>query len=679
LYLLLSQFAEELALAIPASDQGLLALNAILMDLEAAGPSEIPQNLASLLPTARLSIDSALANGAVLTAGHLRELGECYRHMIAAVEGVPFDSSPVAAATGAAPQKQTAPPALNLSQDRELIAEFLAEFTEHISSIEQRVLILEERPGDRESVDHIFRSFHTIKGAAGLLRMESLGELTHELESLLDGVRQGRVTVTASLIEIVLGGVDVLKTHADHINAQLKGVAASQTFVAPAAQIISGARALLMLHASPDQPEEPATPSDVESPDSPKPQASLLESADVVKLHIAKLDALVDLVGELSIAQGLVVQNPVVAETENLSLVRDLRQLQRVTKELQRSVMALRTVPLAGLFRKMSRLVRDLSNQLDKPVQLGLEGGEIEMDRNVIDKMSDPLLHMIRNAIDHGIESGPERAARGKNPAATLRLSAARRGSGILFRLADDGRGIQTDILRQRAVDRGLLNPESTQTHSELLALIFHAGLSTASQVSGLSGRGVGMDVVRRNIEDLHGTISVESVPDQGTTFTVRVPLTLAIIDGLIIEVGLQRYVLPTASVCESFRPVADMIHRVHDAGELVSVRGRQTPILRLAEHFGIPARARTPCEGLLVVIESGDERRALLVDGLVAKHELVIKNLGEAFANQAWIAGATILGDGTIGLILDVDTLVHTPEVMLPQSPLEPQPRTLQ
>ena len=678
MHLLLSQFAEELALASPASDQGLLALNAILMDLEAAGPTEIPQTVASLLPRARLSIDAALTNGAVLTAGQLRELGECYRHMIAAVEGAPLDSSPSATAAAAvAPGTKASPVALNLSQDRELIAEFLAEFTEHISSIEQRVLILEERPGERESVDHIFRSFHTIKGAAGLLRMESLGELTHELESLLDGVRQGRVAVTASLIEIVLGGVDVLKTHADHINAQLKGLAAAPTFVTPAAHIISGARALLTARQMPLQPEEPAIPSDVDIHDSPRPQSTLLESADVVKLHIAKLDALVDLVGELSIAQGLVVQNPVVAQTESLSLLRDLRQLQRVTKELQRSVMALRTVPLAGLFRKMSRLVRDLSNQLDKPVLLALEGGEIEMDRNIIDKMSDPLLHMIRNAIDHGIESAPERAARGKNPAATLRLSAARRGSGILFRLADDGRGIQTDILRQRAVDRGLLKPESTQSHSELLALIFHAGLSTASHISGLSGRGVGMDVVRRNIEDLHGTISVESVPEQGTTFTVRVPLTLAIIDGLIIEVGLQRYVLPTASVCESFRPAADMIHRVNDAGELVSVRGRQTPILRLAEHFGIPARARTPCEGLLVVIESGDERRALLVDGLVAKHELVIKNLGEAFANQEWIAGATVLGDGTIGLILDVDTLVHTPDVMLPP-PSDP-PRTLQ
>ena len=381
-----------------------------------------------------------------------------------------------------------------------------------------------------------------------------------------------------------------------------------------------------------------------------------------VKLDTEKLDALVNLVGELVIAQSMVVQNPDVQGITSLQLSRSLRQLSRVTSELQRNAMSLRMVPIRGLFQKMSRLVRDLGVLQGKQVQLVLEGEETELDRNIVEKMSDPLIHMIRNAVDHGLEHAASRIAAGKPATGTIRLSAAHQRGGIVIRIQDDGRGLDAERILAKAVDRGLVHSDTVLTQAEVYALIFLPGFSTVETVTELSGRGVGMDLVLDHIQTLRGKVEIESEAGRGTTFTILLPLTLAIIDGLLVGIGDDRYIIPTLSVCESFRPRAGMISTVHERGEMISVRGRQTPLLRLGNHLGVKSRSATLEEGIIVVVESGGASRALFVDQLIGKQEVVIKSLGRAFENQNLVAGGAVLGDGWVGLILDVDTLVKLP-----------------
>ncbi len=302
-------------------------------------------------------------------------------------------------------------------------------------------------------------------------------------------------------------------------------------------------------------------------------------AAGFVKLDTRKLDSLVDLVGELVIAQSMVVQDPDVQRLASRPLARCLRQLSRITTELQRTAMSLRMVPIGRTFHKMTRLVRDLAAQQQKQVQLVVEGEETELDRNIVEELSDPLVHMIRNAVDHGIELPADRLAQGKPQLGTIRLSASHQRGGIVIRIQDDGKGLDRDRILAKARDRGLVKPNATLTEAEIFALIFAPGFSTAEMVTDLSGRGVGMDVVRRNIEKLRGKVEIQSVPGQGTTFTIVLPLTLAIIDGMLVGVGDDRYIIPTLSVRESFRPRPGMVTTVHERGEVVSVRGRLTPL----------------------------------------------------------------------------------------------------
>jgi two-component system chemotaxis sensor kinase CheA len=322
----------------------------------------------------------------------------------------------------------------------------------------------------------------------------------------------------------------------------------------------------------------------------------------------------------------------------------------------------MRMVPVRGAFQKMTRLVRDLATSGGKQIQFLLEGEETELDRNMVEKLGDPLVHMIRNSVDHGIESQDERMARGKPAQGTIRLSAAHQRGGIVIRLSDDGKGLDPARIRAKAIERGLIRGDVEMDASEIVSLIFLPGFSTADAVTDLSGRGVGMDVVRSNIEGLSGKIEVQSVLGEGTTFTLLLPLTLAIIDGMLVGVGDDRYIIPTLSIRESFRPQPGMVSTIQGRGEVVSVRGRQTPLLRLGRYLGRPARATNLEDAIIVVVESGDAARGLVVDELLGKQEVVIKSLGQTFRHQNLLAGSAVLGDGSVGLILDVDTLVKTP-----------------
>ena len=435
--------------------------------------------------------------------------------------------------------------------------------------------------------------------------------LAHELESLLDLARQQKLAMTPSVINLILEGGDTLRQFSDQIAAQLAGKKPPGAILVPTRRLLERIRAV---QAGEPASFPPAVPSvaaveqpraeiaavvpsdDTGLPASQSPAAKVAATfiakanpaGTVVKVDTVKLDSLVDLVGEMLIAQSLVVQNRDLNSLHNEQLTRDLAQMSRISKDLQRTVMSLRMVPIRATFQKMNRLVRDLSLKLDKQIELLTEGEDTELDRTIVEEISDPLVHMIRNSMDHGIEKPEVRAQRGKPAQGTITLKAFHRGGNIVIEIKDDGNGLDRERILAKALEKGLLRPEEQIPDSDLFNLIMGAGFSTAEKVTDLSGRGVGMDVVRRNIEKLRGKIEIQSKPGQGSTFSIFLPLTLAIIDGLLVGVGEHRYIVPTLLVRESFRPTANMIHTLHPRGEMIDLRGRLHPLLRLYAHLGI-------------------------------------------------------------------------------------------
>ena len=728
---ILGQIALEMAFIVPDQDAGLLPLNSLLMDLEELAAKETPPAVLSALSTARGWMDAILDGIGKFTTEDIGNFNQWHSWMSAALTDwerggkisslptawtgksessfAPVSTSILGASEKLTPSATHAPtPAklaeaptpsaalaaqvspggeeaaitLNLADDAELLHEFHGESLELLQNIEQGVLVLEENPADAETINSIFRAFHTFKGGAGFLHLKALQDLSHELESVLDAARQSKLTITSDTIDLILAGADALKQFTQGIGLQLQGTDAGTPIVVSTSGLIRRAQAALRGEVLPatvpvvvtdnrpnfelsESLEEiktllSAVPTPPATTTTRKIQSTADLSSGFVKLETWKLDALVDLVGELVIAQSMVVQDPDVQNIVSRTLERSLRQLSRTTSELQRNAMSLRMVPIRGAFQKMTRLVRDISAQQHKQVHLVMDGEETELDRNIVEKLGDPLVHMIRNSVDHGIELPDEREASGKPPLGTITLSASHQRGGIVIRIQDDGKGLDPQRILAKGIERGLVLPNAELTESEIFNLIFMPGFSTAEAVTDLSGRGVGMDVVRRNIEALRGKIEIQSLPGEGTTFTIILPLTLAIIDGLLVGVGSDRYIIPTMSVRESFRPQPGMVTTVHERGEVVSVRGRQTPILRLGKYLGTEGEVGEPEEGIVVVVESGEATRAILVDELIGKQEVVIKSLGETFSNQILLAGAAVMGDGRVAIILDVDTLVR-------------------
>jgi two-component system chemotaxis sensor kinase CheA len=363
------------------------------------------------------------------------------------------------------------------------------------------------------------------------------------------------------------------------------------------------------------------------------------------------------------IAQAQVSQDPSLAQVQSQQLVRNLAQLRRITNDLQRTSMSLRMVPIRATFQKMTRLVRDLSPKAGKLVELRLHGEETELDRNIIEELSDPLVHMIRNAMDHGIERPEVRVEKGKPARGQITLRAFHEGGNVVIEIKDDGAGLNTARILAKAVERGIIAEGQQLSEKEIFGLIFAPGFSTAETVTDISGRGVGMDVVRRNIDKLRGKIDIQSTLGKGSTFSIYLPLTLAIIDGLLVSVGAERFILPTLSVRESFRPSADMLSSIQGRGEMVTVRGQIQPLLRLHEFFGLEPENTDPAKAIIVVVESEGQNRCLLVDRLLGKQEVVIKGLGQTFKQSRGLTGAAIMGDGRVALILDVNSLVRLRE----------------
>jgi two-component system chemotaxis sensor kinase CheA len=401
----------------------------------------------------------------------------------------------------------------------------------------------------------------------------------------------------------------------------------------------------------------PAAPA-AKAPAGPSASAAGPKTAATVRVNTEKLDSLMDVVGELVIVQSQLIESARGRGDDGSPLQRNVAQLARITKELQGTAMSLRMIPIKPIFQKMERLVRDLARDFNKKVSFLTSGDDTELDRTVVEEIGDPLVHMVRNALDHGLESPETRTAAGKSATGSLHLRAYHEGSNIVIELQDDGRGIDPAKILKKAIEKGVVAPGATLNRDETLALIFAPGFSTAEKVTAVSGRGVGMDVVKRNIEKLRGKIEISSEVGQGSTFKIKLPLTMAIIDGLVVRVGGDRFILPSTSVQRALRPAREHISTVHGTGEVLDLRGKLVPIHRLHRRFGIPAEAQNPWDGIIVIVENNGRATALLVDEMVSKQEVVIKSLGGFMQNLSGVSGGAILGDGSIALILDPGSL---------------------
>lgn len=386
------------------------------------------------------------------------------------------------------------------------------------------------------------------------------------------------------------------------------------------------------------------------------------EHSSSVKVATHKLDSLVDMVGEFVIAQSQVMQSMRTEGDVGEEVARNLVQLSRISKDLQRTAMSLRMVPIRNTFQKMNRLVRDVASKQGKKVQLILEGEETEIDRNIVEAIHDPLVHMIRNSVDHGIESSESRTNAGKSAEGTIILRAYHQAGNIRIEICDDGAGLDRNRILDKAISKKLIEPGVEMSDSDVFNLIFTPGFSTAEKITDISGRGVGMDVVKRNITKLRGKIEITSEKGRGSTFVISLPLTLAIIEGLQVRIGAHCYIIPVSSVIESFRLKSGVITTVQGRGQLIRVRDQQIPMLDLRDYFHINGTDNDLQERVVIILESENQKRCVVVDELLGKNEVVIKNLGNIFATDPAISGATILGDGMVGLILEPSVLVRLP-----------------
>jgi len=585
--------------------------------------------------------------------------------------------------------------ALNLEENRELLVEFYAETVDHLQQIEAALLALDHEPGDPEALSSIFRSFHTIKGNAGFLGLMPMHILAHEVESLLDLARNHKLQLNAAIITEILRSRDALQTLTNQVGAALeKGQLPNQ--IVPVGHLTAAVKALasgvpvppakeprreavrsttpVVASLPPEGVLAPVIPLPVphavpESGGPTDPASAQKKAAHVgapaktgsatVRVNTEKLDSLMDVVGELVIVQSQLIESSRVSVNDNALMQRNVAQLSRITKELQSTAMALRMIPIKSTFQKMERLARDLARDFNKKVMFTTDGEDTELDRTVVEEIGDPLVHMVRNSLDHGLETPEGRIKAGKSENGSLHLRAYHQGSNIVVELQDDGRGIDPDKIYGKAVEKGVIPAGAVLSRDEILALIFAPGFSTAEKVTAVSGRGVGMDVVKRNIEKLRGKIEISSEVGQGSVFKIKLPLTMAIIDGLVVRVGADRFILPSTSVQMALRPTRDSITTVHGQGEVLDLRGRFIPVHRLNRRFGIPGDAVNPWDGIVVIVETSGKVSGLLVDEMVSKQEVVIKNLGAFMQNLPGVSGGAILGDGNIALILDPGSLL--------------------
>ena len=577
-------------------------------------------------------------------------------------------------------------------EDLQILSDFTVESMESLDDIELSLMNLEQDPEDISTINAIFRPFHTIKGVSGFLNLRTINRLAHSTENLLDSARKGDFVINDEIIDTILESVDTLKKlignvkdnlcegeadlegnfDVDPLIVRIEGLNsdASSGNAKPLGEILvaKGAadktdveRGLEKQKAAPGRKigeilmdDQVVGPQEVISAlQEQKNEKRVVELQ--VKVDTHKLDNLIDLTGELVISQSMLRQNYQHLDLKDHAFDKNLNQLSQIVSGLQKISMSMRMVPIKSTFQKMVRLVRDLSRNSGKKVHLKMSGEDTEIDRNVVDELYEPMVHMIRNAADHGLESPEDRVRSGKDETGTIELRAYHQGGNIIIEIEDDGRGLNRERILEKATALKLIAPDAKLSETEIFDLIFHPGFSTAKAITDVSGRGVGMDVVKKGIEKLRGHVDIRSMEGRGTTVVISLPLTLAIIDGMVVRVGREKYILPTMAILESFQPKKEDCYTVEGKGEMILARGQLIPLIRLGEVFHVESEARHPWEGLVVAVEHKKEQKAMLLDELVGKEEVVIKNLGGYLKNVKGLAGGAIMGDGKVGLILDM------------------------
>lgn len=580
------------------------------------------------------------------------------------------------------------PPEKLSADDMEILNDFVSEAMDNLDTIEVSLIELEQEPSNKDIINDIFRPFHTIKGVSGFLSLTKINRLSHATENLLDSARDGNFVIDQQGTDAILASVDTLKSLINKVEQSIrtgfkepdhdididgvcqtlkqlqsdlaaeKGPMLGEILVDQEAVDQEGLnRALETQKSFPDKKigeilveKENVQPQKVAQ--ALMKQGMVKKRIDTqVKVSTQKLDDLVDYAGELVIAQSMLRQKT----ASDPSLSQNVAQLGIIVTKMQNIAMSMRMIPIKSTFMKMIRLVRDLSRKSGKNVDLKMSGEDTEIDRNVVDALYEPMVHMIRNSVDHGIETAIDRQDMGKSEKGTIFLRAYHKGGHIIIEIEDDGKGLDRERIFEKAKTTGLITGDEQMSDAQVYDLIMQPGFSTAKQITDVSGRGVGMDVVKDGIEKFRGHLNIESEKGRGTKFTISLPLTLAIIDGMLVRVENEKYVIPTIAVQKAFKPSKDEYFTVEGKGEMVKDRGNLVPLIRLNQIHSSTGSNQSIEESLVVVVESKDEKRAFLIDELLGKDEYVIKSLGGNMENIEGIAGGAILSDGRVGLILDI------------------------
>jgi len=647
-----------------ASDAALASvdmLKGMLASLEAAatqaGTYQPPAELAAMIST--------LEN---LAAGESSHAGS--EPITASQPGSEAPATPAAA-----PVAESVAATITFTEDDlPLIMDFINESKEHIENAEAALLELENNPEDAETLNKIFRSFHTIKGMAGFLNLTDTNKLAHAAENLLDMARKGQVKLTGPFSDVTFASIDMLKTMLAAMETAAGQNTAYQTpgnvdaLIARLHDCTSGNITDATAAAKLPKPEptcEPLKETEDHKLDAmlagekETPGAAAAKAAEEkIKVSTTRLDDLINMTGELAVAQLMIAEEVSKSCNNDSDLYRKVAHQNKIVRQLQELSMSMRMVTVQGVFQKMARLVRDLSRKAGKTIDFVTSGEDTELDRTIVDKITDPLIHMMRNSVDHGVETAEERKAKGKSGTGHIYLRAYHQAGSIIIEITDDGRGLNRDKILKKAIEKGLIAKGQDLSDDEIYKMIFMAGFSTADKITDVSGRGVGMDVVRKNIESIGGKIDIRTQLDQGTTFLIRLPLTLAIIDGQIVTLGSQRYIIPINSVVHSIRPTADQISTVQNRAQMVKIRDMLMPLVPLHKLFHVADARQNPTEGLLVVVEEGNRKCCLQVDDLLGQQQVVIKSIS-GLGNIKGVSGGAVMGDGRVSLILDIPGLI--------------------
>ncbi len=580
----------------------------------------------------------------------------------------------------------------------ERLKQFITDTLEQLEKIEDIFLVLDKLGGEMDTKDYLdsaFRNFHSIKGNSGFLAVGPMENLSHKAEAVLEGMQAEEIPLDASNIQSILEVVDTLREGVVALSNQKslnlerfeQALRRLTTLTSDPEKTKLGDILIEMgsvtsgdIEEAVQQQQSPlgdilvqmgkASPSDVEQAlqkQSEKKKTgrksastAIAPKTQDIRVSLDKLDQLINLVGELVISETMVSQHPALKMkmTELKSLKKVSGQLHRNMRELQEIAMSMRMVPVSSVFRKMVRVVHDTSKKLGKQVELELVGEKSEVDKTLVEQIADPLLHIIRNAVDHGLETPEERQSAGKPPGGKIVLEAQHVGNEVWIIIQDDGKGMNREVILNKAIERGLISEDASPADEEVWKLILEPGFSTAQVVTDFSGRGVGMDVVKKNIEKLRGSVDVRSTMGKGSTFTLRIPLTLSIIDGLLVKVGRGFYVLPTTTIQETLQPEPEKITETMDGKEMLRIREKLLPIMRLDKVYQLQSHINGLSEGMVLVIDQANRRFCLLVDEVIGQQQVVVKSVPETMTHVEHLAGCTILGSGKVGLILDAASL---------------------